>query len=234
MRPGILLISILITAVLFGCAKKKVRDDKEFSQTTKNSVQGKTSESTDIFDEFYKDEQVPAEPAPVKNSEKKKVTEKKTASSFEQSSEIQFSSHGRYVIQISTMQTRSMADALAEKLTTKGYPAYVSEVDNPTPSLQGTFYRVRVGGFASISLARIFGESYMKPIGYDFWIDNKSNDNTGIEGYGFGSGAPASSTTTQSTIVPATTTPAPLAPSLPAEPTPSSPTTNSNLLDENW
>jgi hypothetical protein len=83
-----------------------------------------------------------------------------------------------------------LADRLVEKLEAKGFPAYVAEVQNPTPELFGTYYRVRIGRFAQISAARDFGNETLKPLGYEFWVDNKSNDNVGIEGSGFGETTP--------------------------------------------
>ncbi len=95
-----------------------------------------------------------------------------------------FSAGGKYVVQVLVFQTRSRADALVEKLSGLGFPAYVAEVENPTSELSGTFYRVRIGDFATREEAAAFGQESLTPQGYEFWVDAKAND-----GVGAGSGS---------------------------------------------
>lgn len=187
MLRGKLLAGILIIAVIFGCAKKKVQNDTEFSQATKKTEQPQSS-TADIFEEFYKDDSNNAEPVSSAAKEKETALKKTIPAPVSTG----FTSDGRYVVQISTLGSRALADHLVEQLDAKGYPAYVAEVQNPTPQLFGTYYRVRIGRFSLISSARAFGNETLKPMGYDFWVDNKSNDNVGIEGSGFGESNPAS------------------------------------------
>jgi hypothetical protein len=73
------------------------------------------------------------------------------------------------------------------------YPAYTAAVQNPTPSLSGTYYRVRIGGFAGFAAAKAFAEKSLVTNGYQYWVDRKSNDNVGMEGNGLGSSAPSGS-----------------------------------------
>ncbi len=189
MLRGKLLAGILLVVVIIGCAKKKDQSDTEFSQSSKNAVQSQSS-TADIFEEFYKEDTDTPEPStPKSNSKQESSSYSKTTSTTETP---QFSSTGRYVVQISTVGSRALADRLVEELEAKGYPAYVAEVQNPTPELFGTYYRVRIGRFAQVSAARDFGNESLKPLGYDFWVDNKSNDNIGIEGSGFGQTTPTS------------------------------------------
>jgi len=189
MLRGKLLAGILLIVVIIGCAKKKEQSDTEFSQTSKNTYQSQSS-TADIFEEFYKEDSgSPESSTPTSSSKQESSSYNKTVSSTEAP---QFSSNGRYVVQISTVASRTLADRLVEKLEANGYPAYVAEVQNPTPELFGTYYRVRIGRFAQISSARDFGNETLKPLGYEFWVDNKSNDNIGIEGSGFGETTPAS------------------------------------------
>jgi cell division septation protein DedD len=67
-----------------------------------------------------------------------------------------------YVVQVTALNVRSEADAIAKHLTSKGYAAYVSA--NGTPAI----YRVRVGSFktrreAETVAAKLTKEEQMKP-----------------------------------------------------------------------
>ena len=75
---------------------------------------------------------------------------------------------GRYVVQVSVTKTAGMAEYLMGKLADKGYPAYVSAVENPTPELYGTYHRVRIGRFRTVTDAKLFGENVLTPMGYGF------------------------------------------------------------------
>jgi cell division septation protein DedD len=181
MLPGKLLITgILAITLLAGCNKKKSDDNNEFSSTPKPAATPAATQ--DIFDEFYKEDAVP---------EAKTEKTQKTQPVSRPGAAVAFSENGRYVVQVSTQPSQRLADALAAKLSAKGYPSYVAEVQNPTPSLSGTFYRVRIGGFSTIADARSFGNNELAADGYEYWVDRRSNDNVGLEGYGMGSGGSA-------------------------------------------
>lgn len=96
-----------------------------------------------------------------------------------------FSEDGRFVVQVAIFKSKRQAAALVEKLANSGYPAYVAEVENPVPDLPGTYHRVRIGKFLKIADARAFGDNTLKPLGYDFWVDNKKNDAVGGDGSGY-------------------------------------------------
>lgn len=137
---------------------------------------------------------------------------------------------GRYVVQVSVFKSARKAGALVEKLAASGYPAYVAEVQDPTPELSGAYHRVRVGTFRTLQDARQFGDNTVKPLGYDFWVDKKSMDNVGVRDGGSGSySAPAPAAESNSSISEPTEpsgssyTPAPSLPEPPAPSQPSAP-----------
>ncbi|MBW8862067.1 MAG: SPOR domain-containing protein, partial [Acidobacteria bacterium] len=69
-----------------------------------------------------------------------------------------------FAVQIAALNVRSEADAIAKRLSSKGYTAYVMSPANGTPSV----YRVRVGKFptrreAESIAARLQKEEQFKP-----------------------------------------------------------------------
>jgi hypothetical protein len=126
-----------------------------------------------------------------------------------------FLESGRYVVQIAAGPSSSGAEELANAFRGKGYPAYVAEVQNPTPELSGTYYRVRIGCFDMLADAKAFGENILRPANYDYWVDLKANDavgtGTGVSseystgGYSPGY-APAAAEPAYAPSAPATTT----------------------------
>jgi hypothetical protein len=127
-----------------------------------------------------------------------------------------FSQTGSFVVQVSVFRSSRQAAGLVEKLAAQGYPAYVAEVENPTPDLAGTYHRVRIGRFQRIADARAFGESTLRPSGYDFWVDNRKNDAVG-GGWDYSSG-PSYSAPSAARPVEAYRPAEPAAPSEPAAP----------------
>jgi septal ring-binding cell division protein DamX len=182
----IIMVTLIACLVVSGCGKKQKKASlAKMTQVSKEPA----SDTTDIFKEFY------SEDSAKKNAGgKQKAAAEQTFSPSASSSSFQpeFSSNGRYTVQITCVRSQSFANGMTEKMKDKGYPAYVAEVQNPTPNLSGAFYRVRIGGFAGLSAAKAFGENILIPSGYEYWVDNKSNDNVGMEGYGLGSGSAGS------------------------------------------
>ena len=82
---------------------------------------------------------------------------------------------GNYVVQVGTSSNDDDAQAMVKKISRLGYEAYTVDVTNPG-DLEGTFIRVRVGYFTTITDARLFGHNILKPAGISFWIDNRSGD----------------------------------------------------------
>jgi SPOR domain len=238
----ILCLGIMVVLALFlGCNKGKTAAAKKAEM---NKALASTADTADIFKEFYSEDT--AKKGPVKKTFGKSAKNETFSPALAASSQAEFSANGRYVVQVSCVKSQRFAEKMAGGLKEKGYPAYVSEVQNPTPNLSGAYYRIRIGGFNAFSAAKAFGENTLSPGGYQYWIDKKSNDKVGMEGYGLGAGsaiggaagsyegtAPASSSWTsppasssasqpssapiQSSNTPASSSPSAAAPDAPAQ-----------------
>jgi hypothetical protein len=215
-----LLMAMAVCGLVFsGCVKKP----KQIPQAQVPAIPAPAPtpkvDTGEVFNEYYQD------------SKGKKVGKtfsmngKNTAESYTP----EFSENGSYVVQIAAGPSSSGAEEMANAFKGKGYPAYVAEVQNPTPELSGTYYRVRIGGFSVLADAKAFGENVLRPANYDYWVDLKSNDAVGT---GSGAGASAGYSTETPTYTPSYT-PAPAAsepaytPSAPAA-TPDYSTTSSS------
>jgi hypothetical protein len=219
-RLAISLCLVLTMAILnSGCQKKKSQD-KNLAELAGLDTTAAALDTGDMFEEFLEDsaEKVP----PPKKAVKSQKTKKETYSS---GSSAAFSEQGRYVIQVSCVASQNLAKRQASDFTAKGWPAYVAEVANPTPDMTGIYYRVRIGGFTSISAAKQFGESELYQAGLEYWIDNRSNDNIGMDGSGLGQGSAREYSAPAAPATPAAIAPEPeLEPVLtPAQPIVSSP-----------
>ena len=190
---------LVILALFLGCSKgkntaaKKTGGVPEISKTLSS-----TADTADIFKEFYSEDTAKKSPAGKTTGKTRKTAGKNetfSPASAASASSADFSENGRYVVQVSCVKSQSFADKMAGGLKDKGYPAYVAEVQNPTPSLSGTFYRIRIGAFKVFSAAKAFGENTLSPNGFQYWVDKKSNDKVGMEGYGLGAGPAAGNAT---------------------------------------
>ena len=201
MKWKAVLICILAAAVSFnGCSKKKPPKSTGAEGSKAPAVLADTAskaKSSDIFDEFY-DEGKGAKTGKSKAGKTAGKANLHPSTAEAAPAAGTFDKNGRYVVQVSTVRSEAFAQKLVGQLNDKGYPAYSATVDNPTPNLSGTFYRVRIGPFGTVSDARAFGQNTLTGEGYEYWVDNKSNDNTGIQGEGLGSGAPSTYGTTSS------------------------------------
>lgn len=82
---------------------------------------------------------------------------------------------GEWTIQVGIHKSEEGARAMIAKLNAKGIRAYVVQAAAGA-GLSGSYWRVRVGCFAARSDAQAFGDKVLKPGGYSFWIDRKSNE----------------------------------------------------------
>lgn len=170
---GIMALVFLIS----GCGKKEV--EKELPTPPQVQV-----DSDALFDEFF--DETPDTVGAGIDSVVVKEMNKDMPTCGGDDMDALFSSDGRYVIQISCVASKELAEDVARKFEEKGYPTYLAEVKNPTPYLLGLYYRIRIGAFASSGDATYFGENCLLPDGYDYWVDNRSNDHVGIGDYGLG------------------------------------------------
>jgi len=85
---------------------------------------------------------------------------------------------GDYVVQIDIHKSESDALKAVQKLATRGIPAYIVPAAADA-GLSGSYWRVRVGRFASRADAQSYGENVLKPAGLKFWIDRKANEPAG-------------------------------------------------------
>jgi cell division septation protein DedD len=71
-----------------------------------------------------------------------------------------------YAVQVAALNVRSEADAIAKKLTSKGYAAYVQTPSDGTPSV----YRVRIGTFKTRREAETVAARLQKEEQYKPWV----------------------------------------------------------------
>jgi hypothetical protein len=211
LRGKLLIVGVAVSALaIAGCNKKKDTSATKFTQTpvaSKPATPEKANESDDIFNEFYKDDKGGSQKEKLNTADTFTPAGASSSRSGTRSvSGAGFTANGRYVVQVSTIRSKSLAERNLSKLEDAGYPAYIAEVQNPTPDLSGTYYRLRIGGFSTIAAAREFSENSLKPSGYDYWIDNKSNDNVGLDAGSFGNSGNSYQNATYDAPAPATST----------------------------
>jgi len=181
----ILIVAVTMAFVVGGCGKKQEPEiaESEFSQSSGFTDETMSEDTSDIFDEFYDDEGTETTLEDETMIEEAQPPEPPAYTP-------EFQVDGKFVVQVSCVASEAIANDNVAQLEARGYPAYVAEVQNPTPELIGTYYRIRIGSFYGVSKAKEFAESILVPGGYDYWVDNKSNDNVGIDAYGLGDEAP--------------------------------------------
>ncbi len=206
-----LLIAITVFGFLFsGCGKKPKQAQSQGQNvqiptvaTTPAADTASKKDSMDVFNEFYKD----SKGAGAKSKKISKTFSVSTPATPE-SYTPEFSENGRYVVQIAASSSQAAADELTASIKGKGYPAYVTEVQNPTTTLQGTYYRVRIGAFARLADAKAFGENILRQANYDYWVDLKSNEGMGYGTQNNTGSYPSSGTSITPTYTPPSSEPA--------------------------
>ncbi|MDZ7359212.1 MAG: SPOR domain-containing protein [candidate division KSB1 bacterium] len=76
---------------------------------------------------------------------------------------------GRYTVQVSSWRTQRRAERDAQRFSEKGFNAYVQSAY--IPSLGGTWYRVRVGAYATKAEAREMAARLTELLESGYWVD---------------------------------------------------------------
>lgn len=83
--------------------------------------------------------------------------------------QVVLSADGKYTVQVSSWQTRRRAERDAQRFSAKGFNAYIQSAD--LPELGGTWYRVRVGSYATRNEARALAEQLAVLLESGYWLD---------------------------------------------------------------
>lgn len=83
--------------------------------------------------------------------------------------------NGKYTVQVSSWQTRRRAQEDADRYAAKGFNAYVQEAN--IPSKGGTWYRVRVGRYATQQDAEQLAAQLAGLLESGFWVDRYRQEN---------------------------------------------------------
>jgi len=76
---------------------------------------------------------------------------------------------GKYTVQVSSWRTQRRAERDAQRFSDKGFNAYVQSAY--IPALGGTWYRVRVGGYATKPEAREMAARLAGLLESGYWVD---------------------------------------------------------------
>ena len=182
-------ISALACALLCSCAQEDEVPPLNTSKATKATtvVAQKADDEPQLvpiksLSDAPKEEAKPVEPIPAEEAkvvpEAKKEAEPAAPAAIHSVSKVKPKEDGQYVIQCGLEPTKKSADAIVKKLAENNVEAYVVEVNNPG-ELEGTFYRIRIGFFSSLSNAQQYGKDILSPLKFDWWVDNFANDKNG-------------------------------------------------------
>ena len=169
----------LIGAIVLSCSLLSACGSKKEEQPAPQVEAAPAAEAPAPVEEAPAQE----EPAlvPIQSLSESEEKAAPAAEPVQQSAGIEQESSGPFVIQVSIQSSKKAANGIVNKLSDQGIKAYVAEVENPG-ELEGTFYRVRVGYFATIAHAQQFGKEVLAPQGYAGWVDNRKNDRIGQPG----------------------------------------------------
>ncbi len=170
-------ISFVCAASLCALLLTACSESEEQVQPTV-TPKAKTAEKNSVAETNDDPELKPMTAAAPTDSAKAKKQEVKGANPDGAAVAVSQGQSGSYVIQIGIQPSRKSANAIVAKLAESGIEAYISEVENPG-ELEGTYYRIRVGYFATIHDAKEFGKSRLEAAGFPWWVDNRSNDSVG-------------------------------------------------------
>jgi cell division protein FtsN len=76
---------------------------------------------------------------------------------------------GKYTVQVSSWRTRRRAEQDAQRFSAQGFNAYVQSAY--IPSMEGTWYRVRVGSYATSGEAKEMAARLAGLLESGYWVD---------------------------------------------------------------
>jgi cell division protein FtsN len=113
--------------------------------------------------------ETPITPAPIVEDSSATPQELPAQEPVTEPPQVVVDADGKYTVQVSSWQTRRRAERDAERFSAKGFRAYVQSVD--LPELGGTWYRVRVGSYATRDEARAMAEQLTGLLESGYWLD---------------------------------------------------------------
>ena len=175
MRKGYLIVMVMTGILLSGCSKHKSIATSQAPTVPEVQKSPASSKSEEAFNKYY---------TGVIDTAKFRA---KTAGTFSMrkpettppiivgANTLSVSENGNFDVQVASTPSNSEAKFVASKFKKMGYSSYILEVQNPRPDLQGTYYRVRIGSFATEADGKTFGETVVRPEHLDYWVVHKSN-----------------------------------------------------------
>jgi len=113
--------------------------------------------------------ETPVMPAPIVEDSSATPRELPVQEPVMEPPQVVVDAEGKFTVQVSSWQTRRRAERDAQRFSAKGFTAYVQSAD--LPELGGTWYRVRVGGFATRNEARAMAEQLAELLESGYWLD---------------------------------------------------------------
>lgn len=167
----IAMISVAALVIATGCNKKSEPAPEPQPLVDTSLVLPEPPELDPVEESLPEEEVVAPEPEPAPAPEPKPADP--TAG---------LSKTGPYTLQVGIYNSERLARKRMDMLKGKGFPdVYIASVEDPTPALSGTYYRVRVGTFATTAAARRYGAANLTPLGVDYWADLKARDSRPVK-----------------------------------------------------
>ncbi len=171
LKISTLLYSALFVALLVGCES----EDDVIPEITPQKKAEEVKVPQKAENDAEKKSDAMPELQPIQSLSSETAGAESTAST---GASVEPGSEGSVTIQVSIQPSKRSANAILKKLEEKGIKGYLAQVENPG-ELEGTYYRVRIGYFKKLEDAKAFGKNRLEPMGFAWWIDNKSNDAVG-------------------------------------------------------
>ncbi|MCU0609939.1 MAG: SPOR domain-containing protein [Chitinispirillaceae bacterium] len=161
------LVIIAVSSVLIvGCDKPKPVSRPAPAAAVAEQTK---PDSVDVFSELYSD-------SAAGGNDSARIQDQTFSLKSSDSFPMQFEKNGAFTVQVASVRGRGYAGRMARRFTEQGFPAYVIEVQDPTPAMPGIFYRVRIGRFATRAAATAFCENVLRPAGIEYWVDRTANE----------------------------------------------------------